>query len=126
MDRGFQRLDHDGGGDSPLESDTDAEVEADDGFVSADDSGKQNHYEAVRWILHLQREGFYFQRKAEPRGVVDGYRALVKAGAVDQSLLSYLDENWANAQEDVEDFYAADGGGEAPSQGTSRGWVFGA
>ena len=110
-----------------MESDTDTdEVETDDGAVTADDTGAQSHYEAVRWILRLQREGFYFQRKNEARDVVDGYRALVKAGTVDQSLTSYLDEIWANAREDVEDFYAADGGDEAPSQGASRGWVFGA
>ena len=125
MGRAWQRLDHDGGGDSTLESDTDTEVETDEGIVPTD--GKQNHYEAVRWILHLQREGFYFQRKNETRDVVDGYRALVKAGVCDQSLETYLDEIWANTQaEDVEDFYAADGGDEvaAPSQGSRRGWGF--
>ena len=109
-----------------MESDTDTEVETDEGFVSADDGKQQELFEAVRWILHLQREGFYFQRKNETRDVVDGYRALVNAGTVDQSLLSHLDEIWANAREDVGDFYAADGGGEVPSQGASRGWVFGA
>ena len=125
MDRAWQRLDHDGGGDSPLESDTDTEVETDEGIVSTD--GKQSHFEAVRWILHLQREGFYFQRKSETRDVVDGYRALVKAGVCDQSLESYLDEIWANTLAgDVQDFYAADGGDEvaAPGQGTRRGWGF--
>ena len=108
-----------------MESDTDTEVETDEGIVPTD--GKQNHYEAVRWILHLQREGFYFQRKSETRDVVDGYRALVKAGVCVQSLESYLDEIWANTQaEDVQVFYAADGGDEvaAPSQGSRRGWGF--
>ena len=127
MDRGFQRLDDHVGGDPTVESDTDTEVETDDSFVSADDPGEQNHYVAVRWILHLQREGFYFQRKSETRGVVDGYRALVKAGVCDQSLEGYLDEIWANTLvEDVQDFYAADGGDEvaAPSQGSRRGWGF--
>ena len=124
MDRAFQRLDDHVGGDPTVETDTGTEVETDDSFVSAEDPGTQNHYETVRWILHLQREGFYFQRKSETRDVVDGYRALVKAGVCDQSLESYLDEIWANAREDVEDFYAADGGDEAPSQGASRGWVF--
>ena len=127
MDRAWQRLDHDGGGDSPVESDTDTEVEPDEGFVSADDAEKQDLFEAVRWILHLQREGFYFQLKSETRDVVDGYRALVKAGVRDQSLESYLDEIWANTKdEDVQDFYAADGGDEvaAPSQGSRRGWGF--
>ena len=127
MDRAFQRLDDDVGGDPTLESDTDTEVETDDSLVSAEDSGKQNHYEAVRWILHLQREGFYFQRKSETRDVVDGYRALVKAGVCDQSLESYLDELWANTvEEDIQQFYAVDGGDEvaAPSQGSRRGWGF--
>ena len=41
------------------------EVDTDEGIVPT--AGKQNHYEAVRWILHLQREGFYFQRKSEAR-----------------------------------------------------------
>ena len=110
-----------------MESDTDTEVETDDGFVSADDGKQQDLFEAVRWILHLQREGFYFQRKSETRDVVDGYRALVKAGVCDQSLEGYLDEIWANTKaEDVQDFYAADGGDEvaAPSQGSRRGWGF--
>ena len=125
MDGAFQRLDDHVGGDPTVESDTDAEVETDDSFASADDPGTQSHYEAVRWILHLQREGFYFQRKTETRDVVDGYRALVKAGVCDQSLEGYLDEIWANTQgEDAQDFYAADGGDEvpAPSQGSRRGW----
>ena len=127
MDRAFQRLDHDGGGDSPLESDTDTEVETDEGFVSADDGKQQDLFEAVRWILHLQREGFYFQRKSETRDVVDGYRALVKAGACDPSLNDFLDELWENTkEEDTQEFYAADGGDEvaAPCQGSRRGWGF--
>ena len=113
MDRAFQRLDDHAGGGPKVESDTDTEVETDDSFVPADDPGTQSHYETVRWIVHLQREGFYFKRKAETRDVVDGYRALVKAGVCDQSLESYPDEIWANTQaEDVQDFYAADGGDE--------------
>ena len=110
-----------------MESDTDTEVETDEGFVSADDGKQQDLFEAVRWILHLQREGLHFRRKSETRDVVDGYRALVKAGVCDQSLEGYLDEIWANTQgEDAQDFYAADGGDEVPtpSQGASRGWGF--
>ena len=125
MDRAWQRLDHDGGGDSPLESDTDTEVETDEGFVSTDDGKQQDLFEAVRWILHLQREGLHFQRKSETRDVVDGYRALVKAGVCDPSLNSYLDELWENTkEEDTQEFYAADGGDEvaAPGQGSRRGW----
>ena len=127
MDRTYERLDVHVGGDPPVKSDTDTdEVETDDAVITADDAGLQDHDQTIKWIRHLQKEGFYFQKKNETRDVVDGYRALVKAGTVDQSLLSYIDESWENAQEDVEDFYAADGGDEAPSQGTSRGWVFGA
>ena len=110
-----------------MESDTDTEVEADEGFVSADDGKRQDLFQAVRWILHLQREGLHFQRKSETRYVVDGYRALVKAGVCDQSLEGYLDEIWANTlEEDAQDLYAADGGDEvaAPSQGSRRGWGF--
>ena len=125
MDRTWQRLDHDGGGDSPVESDTDTEVETDEGFASADDGKQQDLFEAARWILHLQREGLHFQRKSETRDVVDGYRALVKAGVCDPSLNSYLDELWENTkEEDTQEFYAADGGDEvaAPGQGSRRGW----
>ena len=128
MDRTYERLDVHVGGDPPVESDTDTdELETDDAVVTTDDTGAQNHYEAVHWILHLQREGFYFQRKSEARDVFDGYRALVKAGVCDQSLETSLDEMWANTQaEDVQDFYAADGGDEVagPSQGSRRGWGF--
>ena len=126
MDRAFQRLDDHVGGDPTVESESDTdEVETDDGFVSGDDTGKQSHFETVRWILHLQREGFYFQRKTETRDVVAGHRALVKAGVCDPSLNSYLDELWENTkEEDTQEFYAADGGDEVatPSQGSRRGW----
>ena len=125
MDRAWQRLGHDGGRNSPLESDTDTEVETDEGFASADDGKQQDLFEAARWILHLQREGLHFQRKSETRDVVDGYRALVKAGVCDPSLNSYLDELWENTkEEDTQEFYAADGGDEvaAPGQGSRRGW----
>ena len=117
MDRAYQCLDVHAGGNPPVESDEHAPPPSQD---------QQDPAEVIAWILHLQREGFYFQRKNETRDVVDGYRAPVEAGTADQSLLCYIDEIWENAQEDVKDFYAADGGGEAPSQGTSRGGVFGA
>ena len=133
MDRGYQRLDVHAGGDPPVEPDAgssdDQEAPGPDletDYAITADEGLQGHDQTIKWIRYLQKEGFYFQRKNETRGVVDGYRALAKAGTVDHYLLRYIDEIWENAQEDLEDFYAADGGDEAPSQGTSRGRVLGA
>ena len=136
MDRAYQRVDVDAGGDPPVESDAGADTAdehappsqdlAEDDAISEDGGDQQDHAQVIAWIRHLQREGFYFQRKGATKDIVDGYRALVAAGTVAIFLLPDSEEIWENSQEDVADFFVADGGDEGPGQGTSQGRVFGA